>query len=318
MERVSTQRSRAIEARATQDAGATASSSAIALACPFCRGALAHAADQPQCIQCGRTFQLQGGIIILAVENDSRDYEQTRYFDEEVDAEFEIERPHGLPGFYGWLLNEKFRRGVMALDLREANVLVVCGGSGMDAEFLTRAGARVVTTDLSFGAASRALERGRRHETAFETIVADAQRLPFGDRSFDIVYVHDGLHHINDPIAGLREMARVARVAVSVSEPARATVTALAASVGISQNVEEAGNPVRRLTLAEVQRTLEREGFRIACARRYAMFYRHHPGPLMRALSQPTLFPLARSVYSIASRPLAPFGNKLVVTAVRA
>jgi ubiquinone/menaquinone biosynthesis C-methylase UbiE len=44
--------------------------------------------------------------------------------------------------------------------------------------------------------------------------VADAERLPFPDRSIDVVYVHDGLHHLARPEAGLAEMTRVARLAV--------------------------------------------------------------------------------------------------------
>jgi SAM-dependent methyltransferase len=42
-----------------------------------------------------------------------------------------------------------------------------------------------------------------------ETLPADAERLPFGDRSFDLVLGHAVLHHIPDLPAALRECARV-------------------------------------------------------------------------------------------------------------
>lgn len=45
--------------------------------------------------------------------------------------------------------------------------------------------------------------------TVFE--VADAMALPFDDDSFDVVHAHQVLQHVGDPVAVLREMARVAR-----------------------------------------------------------------------------------------------------------
>jgi SAM-dependent methyltransferase len=40
---------------------------------------------------------------------------------------------------------------------------------------------------------------------------AAAERLPFGDQSFDAAMAVSTVHHWQDPIAGLREMRRVAR-----------------------------------------------------------------------------------------------------------
>ena len=39
----------------------------------------------------------------------------------------------------------------------------------------------------------------------------DGRRLPFEDRSFDLAYAVDVLHHCPDPIAALRDMARCSR-----------------------------------------------------------------------------------------------------------
>ena len=77
------------------------------------------------------------------------------------------------------------------------------------------------------GTSPRARQRAlrsvrRRHGLEIEAVTADATRLPFADRSFDVVLVHDGLHHLEDPWLGLAEMARVARHTVSVTEPAEA------------------------------------------------------------------------------------------------
>ena len=41
--------------------------------------------------------------------------------------------------------------------------------------------------------------------------VADAQRLPFGDQTFDVVFARAVLHHLPDPNLGAAEIARVLR-----------------------------------------------------------------------------------------------------------
>ncbi|UDY37860.1 methyltransferase domain-containing protein [Dermatobacter hominis] len=41
--------------------------------------------------------------------------------------------------------------------------------------------------------------------------VADVYELPFDDGEFDVVHAHQVLQHLTDPVAALREMARVAR-----------------------------------------------------------------------------------------------------------
>lgn len=50
-------------------------------------------------------------------------------------------------------------------------------------------------------------------------VVGDVCRLPFGDKSFDIVFCANLLHHIENPQQALSEMARVASRRVVVIEP---------------------------------------------------------------------------------------------------
>ena len=56
-----------------------------------------------------------------------------------------------------------------------------------------------------------ALMRSQRPEGAAPCVAAVAESLPFGDRSFDAAMAFATVHHWQDPIAGLREMRRVAR-----------------------------------------------------------------------------------------------------------
>ncbi len=118
----------------------------------------------------------------------------------------------------------------------------------MDAEFLARQGASVIASDLSIGAAQRAVERGRRGGLPIEAIVADAEHLPFADRSVDIVFVHDGLHHLSDPMVGLAgDVTRRPRLRPRHRTIA-AVVTSIAVRLGIALSEEEAGNRVERVT----------------------------------------------------------------------
>jgi len=244
---------------------------------------------------------------------------QARHFDRVAEQEFEIDRPHGTPRLYRFLLAEKFRRSVgpIRTHLVGASALSVCGGSGMDAEFLARAGAVVTTSDLSLGAATRARTRSERYRLEIRSIVADVEHLPYAEQSVDLVAVHDGLHHLDDPYAGLSEMARVARRWVVVTEPARASITGLAIRLGLALETEEAGNRVARMEPSEVAAFLEARGFVVLQAERYAMYYPHHPGAVFSLLSRPSFFPIVRVGWRLANALLGRFGNKMVVIAER-
>jgi SAM-dependent methyltransferase len=56
-----------------------------------------------------------------------------------------------------------------------------------------------------------ALMRSQRPADAAPCVAASADKLPFGDQSFDAAMAVCTVHHWSDPIAGLREMQRVAR-----------------------------------------------------------------------------------------------------------
>lgn len=56
-----------------------------------------------------------------------------------------------------------------------------------------------------------AVMRAQRPAGAAPCVAATAESLPFQDRSFDAAMAFASVHHWHDPIAGLREMRRVAR-----------------------------------------------------------------------------------------------------------
>src|SRR6266436_5318474 len=56
-----------------------------------------------------------------------------------------------------------------------------------------------------------AVMRAQRSQSAARCVAATADRLPFPDHSFDAAMAFATVHHWQDPIAGMREMRRVAR-----------------------------------------------------------------------------------------------------------
>jgi SAM-dependent methyltransferase len=293
-------------------------------ACPVC-GAPGNLRALELVCGGGHAFSLQGGLAVLvrgeAIANDSHKLQQAHYYGSATSETWEVERPQGAPAFHAWLLKEKFRRSIRGVEslVKGASVLSVCGGSGMDAELLSLAGSSpVVVADISSAAATRVAERSRRHGVPLVPVVADIECLPFADRSFDLVYVHDGLHHLEDPARGLAEMMRVARRAVSVTEPAAALATRGAVRLGWAADVEEAGNVVRRLRVRDVVSSLQEADFSVVAAERYGMYYAHEPGRPAYLLSREPLFSLARVALRLANGALGnAVGNKMTIQAVR-
>ena len=257
--------------------------------------------------------------VVRSVKEGMGGTDQGRYYDEACDQEFEISRPHACGRLYQFLIQHKFWAGlkVLGLDLAGKTALEVCCGSGMMTEHLARLGARVTGTDLSTGAIGRAGERARRYAFTAQFLVADVARLPFPDRSFDVVAVHDGLHHLEDPLRAVEEMARVARQGVLILEPARAALTRLAVRLGIAREVEEAGNSVRRLSPGEIASGLRELGFDRVVWRRTVMYYAHEPGAWFRWFDRTPLFLLFRAAFWSVNLALGRWGNKLALAATR-
>jgi SAM-dependent methyltransferase len=242
---------------------------------------------------------------------------QRHFYEEECDPEFEIRRPRDCGRLYEFLIQEKFSVGLrmLSLPLTAATVLEVCGGSGMMAEKFARAGGIVTASDFSRAAVSRMRERARRYSFRLTTLVADAENLPFANREFDIVAVHDGLHHLERPERAIREMARVANKGVLIMDPSRALLTRLAVKLGIAEEVEDAGNEVKRLEPRAVASILSECGFEEVRWQRTLMYYPHEPGRVFRWFDNTVAFGAFRALFAGANFAIGRFGNKLALAA---
>ncbi|MBN2311690.1 MAG: methyltransferase domain-containing protein [Candidatus Hydrogenedentes bacterium] len=291
------------------------------LQCPTCRaGRLTDEAGALVCAGCAVRYDVLDGIPILlpqrAGDEDPSKRVQSGYYDEEVNPEFELNRPHGCGRAYQFLMDYKLSTALARIgDIRGRSLLSICCGSGMDAEFFANQGAHVVGLDISLENVRRAYERSAKYGFPFQGVVGDAECLPFQTNAVDVAFVHDGLHHLPEPKDGVREMCRAASHAICVVEPARAIGTLVMVKLGVSDHIEDAGNVVHRFVEDEF-RAVARE---MACVdglfRRYFMFYKHEPGWFMRLFSTAPLFPLYKIGWMGLNRLLGPIGNKCMFSA---
>ena len=130
-------------------------------------------------------------------------------------------------------------------DLSTTSMLIVNCGSGVDTRFFQVEGTGDMTvTDISTGGLSTTM----RYCPDVQPVLADTARLPFADNSFDVVGVRSGLHHLEDPPAGLAEMFRVCRVGCFFIEGHETPLVPVFVGLGMLEAEEEAGNKVYRYT----------------------------------------------------------------------
>jgi ubiquinone/menaquinone biosynthesis C-methylase UbiE len=119
---------------------------------------------------------------------------------------------------------------VKALGERPADpfgdALEIGAGTGYFSLNLLQAGVigTATATDISPGMLSALEKNAKRLELEVETKLAEAERLPFGDESFDLVFGHAVLHHIPDLAQGFAEFHRVLRPGGTIAfcgEPSR-------------------------------------------------------------------------------------------------
>lgn len=96
-------------------------------------------------------------------------------------------------------------------DFSGKRLLEVGCGMGTDLLQFARGGAQVTGVDLT----PRSIETSRQHLSLYgqrgDFAVADCERLPFDDASFDVVYSNGVLHHTPDTAGAVREVHRVLR-----------------------------------------------------------------------------------------------------------
>jgi len=226
---------------------------------------------------------------------------------------FEITRPHGTGKLYKFLIEYKMKTmaQLVGASFDKLKLLNICCGSGMEAEYLSKLGAKVTALDISFESLSRAKRRSKIFDFKLRVTLGDAECLPFKSSSFDFVFVHDGLHHLPDPEKGIREMARVAREGIFFTEPADAFITRIAVKLDLADEYEEVGNFVYRFSSRKLKLLFSRLGLNHMRFKRYGMWYSHHPPWWFRMFENRVMMGIFKIFFHIGNAIFGRFGNKL-------
>jgi SAM-dependent methyltransferase len=194
------------------------------LRCPECRAVLAlhdaHietllsgaaevTAGRLRCTRCTRDYAIQDGVPRLA--------------DALLPSPDITERTASSFGFVWAVSNDDerafqgephhFAKMEQTLGLPPPNGLILDAGCGEGIDVLQQArrpGCEVIGVELSDGGCATTFRRIATLPSA-HVVQADLRRLPFADGTFDLAYSYGVLHHVADPPAAVREIARVTR-----------------------------------------------------------------------------------------------------------
>jgi SAM-dependent methyltransferase len=105
----------------------------------------------------------------------------------------------------------KLRKALGHAPARYSHALEIGAGTGYFTLNMMRAGMieRATCCDISPGMLAALKANAQRLELHVDTVRVDAERLPFADESFDLVFGHAVLHHIPDLARAFREFERV-------------------------------------------------------------------------------------------------------------
>jgi len=139
-----------------------------------------------------------------------RDYWDTHIHDLEISK-----HPAGSPGFFADLDEYHFDKLHHLLRLvpfdgsRGKKVLDVGCGAGVDLVRFAKGGAVATGVDISASAIELARKNAEYNGVSVELELADAEPLPFGDASFDLVFAHGVVQYSSDSQRVIDECRRV-------------------------------------------------------------------------------------------------------------
>jgi ubiquinone/menaquinone biosynthesis C-methylase UbiE len=107
----------------------------------------------------------------------------------------------------------------------------------------------VHASDLSWAMLERTTTNATGAGAAVRLSLADAEKLPYADASFDLVVARGALHHLPDPLRGLQEIRRVLEpggTAIILAEPTPGGERQTGAVVGVAVRAVETLRRLRR------------------------------------------------------------------------
>jgi len=180
-----------------------------AFACPVCHAPLSQTDTAWCCASCSEQYHVDHGIPVLIARRFIDSFKETeQHFHDELSES----ATHGDITGRNSLFHRQFEAPMIRLPEGSCVLEVACG-TRVDGIEIARSGKHVTSIDISPEAVANA------HKFAVQSgvgdslrcAVADAERLPFADGSFDATFVAASFHHFPNQLAALKEMKRVTK-----------------------------------------------------------------------------------------------------------
>lgn len=203
---------------------------------------------------------------------------------------------------------------VLPFSIKGKKVLNICSGDGPEGEHLYKMGAKVTVTDIS----SEAVKAARRRCPYLKGIVADAEKLPFKNNSYDLVVVRAGLHHLPHPYRGIYEMNRVGEKGFIFIEAQKNFITKILIRIGIALEYEDSGNYVYRFTRREIEELMKKLGIkRYKTSSEWNSYFPILSNKVYPRFNNKFSFTVFKFLFNTFNFLFGYFGNSLTVVALK-
>ena len=174
-----------------------------------------------------------------------------------------------LGKFLSWLREEYWDQHFVQVALRHTQrgqVLEAGCGTALSSILVAeRRGDQITGLDLSPIALILARQFAEKHRTPLPLVLGDMRRMPFPEKSFDVVWNSGTLEHYDEPIPILQEMWRVGKKVIAIFPERSLPFTILDWAIRpFSSKIRRSflnGDEHFR-TLREIRQIFERAGFR--------------------------------------------------------
>jgi len=176
------------------------------LICPNCSHKISRTKNGFYCENCNSLYPILNGIPILISAIDERKRRESEYHSWISNRYRDL---HKMDTYRNIYYHHDSLKPITNLKHSSKTLELGCG-TGYDAAYLLSKGLTVVATDISIGQVTQAkkeLSKNKFKGNAF-LYVADAENIPFADKSFDAAYITAALHHLQHPRKALMEMKR--------------------------------------------------------------------------------------------------------------
>lgn len=150
-----------------------------------------------------------------------------------------------------------------AIDIYEnASILYLFAGDGLEAHLSGIMNEKTVLSDISKSALKHAQQRVESYRLTKPAayIQCDAEKLPFDDKSFDIVIAYKGIHHCFVPQSALAEVWRVTKKRAIILDNWQCLLTDFLYKINLSSKIEYSGLKPNRFNKISLQTMLYNAG----------------------------------------------------------